>query len=76
MKLVVDFVPIHGNVYNASGSINILSIWQDYQHNYQNLIVCLYLNVVIVCLDHRELTHACYIHLYTIEAKYVYSSIK
>ena len=35
-----------------------------------------YTHTLYHCSIQNDITHACYIHMYTIEAKYVYSSIK
>ena len=47
--------------------------------SYYNVLFIVYLHTYIISLFYilqHDITHACYIQIYTIEAKYVYSSIK
>ena len=47
--------------------------------SYYNVLFTVYLHTYIISLFYilqHDITHACYIHMYTIDAKYVYNSIK
>ena len=47
--------------------------------SYYNVLFIVYLHTYIISLFYilqHDITHACYIHMYIIEAKFVYSSFK